>query len=465
VCSRLRPAAQRSLARSRRSRALMTSAPGQPLYDTDDQEASRFAAFDAAWAKQYIGKTLGFRYGATVVFLTDKGVQHRREFGRIKHDTVFVCHSMTKMVTTIACLQVRDRGLLSLDDPVSKHLPSFLAGRPLDDRTSPLPRTQAKSTITIRHCLNHTSGLSYYWMDPPTVRSPAEKGLESAAKIAGGQGTRMDFLSTSLALFEAGEHWQYASAHNIIAAIIEKVSGQSIEDFFQENIFKPLGMVDTTFVPSAAQRARMAKKMPVNTGVFKPYVGACMRAMMPRIIWFPIDDVLTKEQAKGDGGLKGTASDWARLNLMLLNGGELDGVRVLSEESVTEMSSSSVDGKLLEPPFSFQGGVADEASRGPVTKPSFRVDSATKCRGANIYPGQTMGLGVTVVQDPAKAELVPNARGYAGWEGIASTFFGYNPKAKVGVLVMGQQMFPSGAGVTRSFAYRDAINAAHEQFA
>ena len=108
-------------------------------------QAPSMEAFDAAWAKQYIGKTQGFRYGATVIFLTDKGVQHRREFGGVKADAVFVCHSMTKIVTTIACLQARDRGLLSLDDPVSKHLPSFLAGRALDDRTSPSPQARATS--------------------------------------------------------------------------------------------------------------------------------------------------------------------------------------------------------------------------------------------------------------------------------------------------------------------------------
>jgi CubicO group peptidase (beta-lactamase class C family) len=417
-----------------------------------------FEAFAAYFASQYV-RTRGFAYGCSLLFLNEDGVQHRCQFGRDDEDAVYCCFSMTKIVTTIACLQLRDRGLLSLDDPVVKFLPSFRAKRALDDGAGGV----AASTITVRHCLNHTSGLSYYFFDPVGITSAVEKeaakhtyvDLDSGKDVA----TLVDeFWSTAPALFEAGEHYSYSPGHDVVAAIIGVLTGQDMQAYFEEHILGPLQMRDTAYLLSEPLRQRLVKQQPIE--IAQVGVPRWSTWLMPALPLSFRDLHFDRTRLRGDSGLKGTAADWARLNLCLLNGGTLDGVRVLSDASVAEMASSSVGGRLLEPPFGFQGGVSDAQYTSPPTAPAFRVSEADQfhCRPFNYFPGQTAGLGVLVVDQPERATLVPSARGTAWWCGSASTYFGFNPSAKVGVVLMGHQMPTSHM---RTLAFRDALNAAH----
>ena len=443
----------RSLARS--LAASHSGAPQQLGSNSDWQ------SFDRAFEEAYIN-TRGFALGCTVVVMDADGIKHRRVFGTDREDQIYCFFSTTKLVTTIACLQLRDRGLLSLDDPVSKHLASFQCSRPLDDGSD--DSHTSTSTITIRHCLNHTSGLSYYWMDPPHITSPAEKvwghrmlsedlncGLDNSEVVD-------DFWSRCPSLFEPGEHYNYAGGHCVVAAIIEKLSGLSLPAYLETHIFGPLGMHDTTYLLTPEQRERLHPRCPLETAALP--MSLFSRLFVPTFTDDAHDIHTQPTHARGDSGLKGTANDWARLNLMLLNHGALDGKRILSKESVLELSTSSVNGRLLEPPFAFQRGVTDPRYTQPPTSPAFRVaeEDQFELRPFNHFPGHSVGLGVLVVEDAQRATVVPSAKGMCWWCGYASTYFGFNPTSGIGILLLGHQ-FPTTQ--TRTSAFRDVINAAH----
>ena len=425
-------------------------------------------AFDAYFQAKYIDTEV-FAGGATVVISDKQGVVHRRVFGDHKEDSVYCAYSVTKIVTTVACLQLRDEGKLDLDDPMSKHLAGWVdADRPAE------PGVTAKP-ITIRHCLNHTSGLSYYIFD-----KPMHSALERAACKAKGKIWSKSTLAELSAwlgkegpvAFEPGQHFFYADAHNSVAAIIEKISGLDYETYLQQKIFGPLGMVDATFLTSTAQRARY-NKAPMDTKNLAP---KWLLPLLPKFLHLVHDINDKPHMARGDIGLKGSMDDWTRLNRCLLNGGELDGVRVLSATSVTEMCTTSVGGRELVAPFSYTANEQvsiDPSSRCWMVPPEHvdTCESGKNVRSASHFAGQTIGLGAFVVNDPKKATLVDRAVGTSWWCGITSTYFGFHPTAQLGVLVYGahwhcyggKSATKSGArATTRMCGFRDAINAAFQ---
>ena len=156
-----------------------------------------------------------------------------------------------------------------------------------------------------------------------------------------------------------------------------------------------------------------------------------------RIPWM---DFYTKESSvRGDVGIKGTCADWVRLNRMLLNGGELDGQRILSKKSVDLMCKSSLKGNAeLIAPFAYEGIPAEKVKPGISTDEYRQMTSADEFRALNSYPGQTFGLGVGVVTDPERAGLVPSAKGTAWSAGLLSTYFAFNANSDIGVLVLSQ---------------------------
>ena len=422
-------------------------------------------AFDAYFQAKYIDTEV-FAGGATVVISDKQGVVHRRVFGDHKEDSVYFVYSVTKIVTTVACLQLRDEGKLDLDDPMSKHLAGWVDADRLAE-----PGVTSKP-ITIRHCLNHTSGLSYYIFDKPLHSALERTACKAKEKIM--------FKSTLAELsawlgkegpiaFEPGQHFYYADAHNSVAAIIEQISGLDYETYLQQKIFGPLGMVDTTFLTSTAQRARY-NRAPMDTKNLAP---EWLLPVLPKFLPF-IQDINDKpHMARGDIGLKGSMDDWTKLNRCLLNGGELNGVRVLSAKSVTEMCTSSVGGRELVAPFTYTANEKlsiDPTSPGWAYPPEHVDTCIGKVRTASHFAGQTIGLGALVVTDPKKATLVERAVGTSWWCGLTSTYFGFHPTAELGVLVYGAHWTCYGGkgaskgvpGTTRMCGFRDAINAAFQ---
>ncbi|MBI1372907.1 MAG: serine hydrolase [Phycisphaera sp.] len=240
----------------------------------------------------------------------------------MRPDTMFWIASQSKGMTAVGLMCLVDEGKVKLDDPVEKYLPEF-RGQMLqvekDDQHVLLRKPG--HPITVREVLSHTSGL------------PFKSDLEAPTLDLYPLSARVRSYAMTPLVFEPGTKYQYSNAGiNTAGRIIEVVSGMPYEKFLDERLFAPLGMTDTTFWPSEAQVARIATS-------YKP--GPDKRGLAPTIIdqlYYPLSD-RTQRYPMPAGGLFSTAHDVMRYYQMLLNGGELDGKRVLSESAVKEMTS------------------------------------------------------------------------------------------------------------------------------
>ena len=222
-------------------------------------------------------------------------------------DALFRIASMTKPVTSVALMQLVEQGRLGLDDPAEKYLPE-LAGlkviESFDAATGDYRLGPPSRPPTVRHFLTHTSGLAYpftsaIWRD---FKPPADETYPFGGPL----------------LFDPGERWHYSTSTDVVGRLVEVVSGQKLEDYFREHIFAPLKMDDTSYnVPDAkgprlvAQQQRAGERMDGAIELQTPQPG------------------LTVPEPIGGGGLASTANDYGRFMRTLLNGGELDGARVL----------------------------------------------------------------------------------------------------------------------------------------
>jgi CubicO group peptidase (beta-lactamase class C family) len=224
----------------------------------------------------------------------------------ITPDTLFWIASMTKPVTGTAILMLQDEGKLNVADPVAKYLPEFAhlktpSGKP--------------ANLTITQILTHTSGLG-------EASGPAEKEAKTLSDL-------VPLWLTAPMQYEPGEKWKYTqSGINAAARIVEVVSGLTFDQFLQERLFDPLGMKDTTFYPTGAQRARLVTAYAKNkdTGALEP--------VPPRADYGPHD-----RPPQGNGGLYSTAPDYARFCQMLLGGGTFEGHRYLSADAMKFLTS------------------------------------------------------------------------------------------------------------------------------
>ncbi|MHC4401118.1 MAG: serine hydrolase domain-containing protein [Planctomycetota bacterium] len=219
----------------------------------------------------------------------------------MKEDCLFAIASMTKPITATAVMILQDEGKLSVDDPVSKHIPRF--------RKAALESGPPAREITIRDLMTHTSGVG--------SSQRAERSLKET----------VDLIAKEPLKFEPGSRWQYGPGLNVCGRIIEVASGRPYDAFLEERVFRPLGMVDTTFHPTPAQRERLAR-------IVKP--GKDGKSIEPASHWL-VDDA-GQRAPNPSGGLFSTAADMARFYQMILGGGRLDGQRIVSQEAVEQMT-------------------------------------------------------------------------------------------------------------------------------
>ena len=251
--------------------------------------------------KQIAGAvTLVARRGQ-VVHLAAVGLADVEAEKPMAEDSLFAIASMTKPVTATAVMILQDEGKLSIDDPIGKYIPEFKEVSLADG-----PPSRA---ITIRDVITHTSGV--------VGSQRCEETLEATVK---------EIAARKLG-FQPGTKWQYSPGLNVCGRIIEIVSGQSYEEFLDERIFEPLGMVDSTFHPTAAQQKRL-------TRIYKP--GPDKKSIVPASHWL-VDD-WSQRAPNPSGGLFSTATDLARFYQMILNGGQLDGTRIVSRKAVEQMT-------------------------------------------------------------------------------------------------------------------------------
>lgn len=330
--------------------------------------------------------------GGRVAHLTTHGRRDLAAGLPVETDTLWRIYSMTKPVTAVAALLLVEEGRLSLDDPVAAYLPEFAEPRVyVDGAGDTLTTRPAEGPIRVRHLMTHTAGLTFaFYHSHPVDALYREAGLESSV-LPGSTLAETVSVYASLPLqFEPGTQWNYSVASNVLGRVIEIVSGTSLDTFFAERVFGPLGMTDAGFWVSDQQAHRLSELYgEKEDGTIEPVPGLPLRGR-PRLL-------------SGSGGLAASAYDVHRFAEMLRRRGELDGTRLLSPETVDLMTSNHLPGG------------ADLRAFG--TKP------------AHDEPGNDgvgFGLGVSVVIDPART-LAPAGLGTFGWSGAASTTFWVDP--------------------------------------
>jgi methyl acetate hydrolase len=263
-----------------------------------------------------------------VALVTDrKGVVYQGAFGvadvatgqPLTADSMFRIASMTKAITSTAAMQLIEQGKFTLDDPVEKYLPE-MAKLPVfdsfDAKTGNYHLHITSKPMTVRHIFTHTSGLGYPFTSA-TLRDFKPRAGETYAD--------------GPLLFEPGEKWWYGTSVDIVGRLVEKISGQKLEDYFRQHIFTPLKMTDTSYNVPEAKAARLVAGQQRDG-----------ERMDGAIVKQSPQPGLTIAQPIGGGGLASTASDYGRFVRMLLNGGELDGARVLKAETVALMGQNHI---------------------------------------------------------------------------------------------------------------------------
>ncbi|MBD9722128.1 serine hydrolase [Streptomyces caniscabiei] len=348
------------------------------------------------------GYLLSLARGGRVAHLTTYGARDRAAGLPVETDTLWRVYSMTKPVTSVAALILVEEGRLSLDDPVSRHLPEFAeprvyeSGEGADVRTRP-----AERPLLVRHLMTHTSGLTFgFYYDHPVDALYRDAGLENSVRPGATLAQTIAEYARLPLQFEPGTRWNYSVSTNVLGRIVEVVSGQDLDVFFAERILGPLGMTDAGFQVTPEQAERLAELYgEQEDGSIAPVPGLPVRGR-PRFL-------------SGSGGMVATARDYHRFAEFLRRRGELDGVRLLSPGSVEMMTTNQLP-----------GGV-DIHTHG----------SAFHRQPGNVGVG--FGLGVSVVIDPSVTET-PSSLGTFGWTGAATTIFWVDPRRDLTVQFMTQ---------------------------
>ncbi|WGK61872.1 serine hydrolase [Halopseudomonas sp. SMJS2] len=335
--------------------------------------------------------------GIAVLVEQDGKLLHRSQHGYqdiaaevpLAEDTLYKIFSLTKPVTSVAMLMLQEQGKLSLDDPLAKYLPEFADLKvAVADGPDGIPQTAAPTHApTLRELMNQTAGFSYGVFSQSQVDT-----LYLKADLFNTEQTleeMVDKLAKLPLLNQPGTAWNYSLSVDIQARVVEVVSGRPYEQFLAENIFQPLGMKDTGYHVNAEQAPRLAVSYKPGDNGLEPQDNT---------------QYLTKSKlTQGGSGLISSMDDYLRFARMLLNGGELDGVRLLSAESINEMARDQL------PP---------------------EVD------GPNWAPGNRFGLNVAIVEDSAKAGHLPV--GTYWWWGIQGPWMWVDPSNNRIVLGMMQ---------------------------
>jgi CubicO group peptidase (beta-lactamase class C family) len=361
--------------------------------------------------------------GAVVMIARNGKVVYQEAFGvrdpatgaPMQKDSIFRMYSMTKPITGVAVLMLMEEGKIRLTDPVSKYLPALKNPKVMVETVDAQGRrvvttVPANREITIQDLLRHTSGITYGAGSSAAEQEMTKAGLGASTPLA----TRMtdqqfvEELGKLPLMFQPGTSWEYGRSIDVLLALVEVVSGQRADAFMDERIFKPLGMTDTFFNVPKDKLDRVAQPGP------DPDTGK-----IPELT-----DVTQQRIFLGGGeGLLSTASDYMRFSLMLANGGEGNGVRLLSRKTVELMTSDHLGPAL---------------SQGP-----------------NFAPGPGYGFGLTVA-----VRTAPGLSGYPGsvgefnWGGFAGTAFWVDPKEKLVPIMLIQA---PGQRLYYRFAFRGLV--------
>lgn len=364
----------------------------------------RTAAKEAFTRQLEDAVTRGDTPGVVALIVDRHGVLYQGAAGKLdiarntamSGNAIFAIASMTKPVTSVAIMMLYEQGKLRLDDPVSKYLPGFdnlQVITKFNDKDATYQTRPAKRPMTIQHLLTHTSGLAYAFSNPIEYRLT--------------QATRKNEWELPL-VSDPGEKWNYSPSTRVLGMIVEKITSGSLENYYQEHIFRPLGMVDTSFAVPAEKRSRVPTQYRKVAGSWQPLDP---QAAAPPIPTPPF---------RGDGGLYSTAQDYGRFMQMILNGGRLGAAKILTENSVRMMSQNNIGSIFVE--------LQPDADK-------LRTKPFPLGAGHDKF-----GLGFQIASDdPQYAKY--RSPGSLSWAGIYNTEFWIDPVKHIGAVQM-MQMLP-----------------------
>ncbi len=377
-------------------------------------DASRLAAIDTLLQARYIDS--GKLPNAQLLIARDGEIVHfsnagaAREGGKsVDEGSLFRIASMTKPITSVAFMMLVEQGLVAVDTPVHHVLPEFKDIGVYDGGGGGVPFVTRPTAEPMRmvDLLRHTSGLTYSFQNRSNVDAAYRDG-----KIEGWHGGHdLDGFIGALAKipleFSPGTAWNYSVATDVLGAVVQRVSGLPLDQFFKERIFAPLKMDDTFFQVPADKLDRLT-----DCYTLAPGKGRVMYDRGTESAWSRQPKLIS-----GGGGLVSTALDYHRFNTMLLNGGELDGARILGRKTLDLMTQNHLPGK------------SDLAA---MSKSLFSEASNA---------GTGFGLGFAITDDVAKT-MVPGSKGEFYWGGMFSTAFFVDPVERLSMVFM-TQLSPS----------------------
>jgi methyl acetate hydrolase len=306
-------------------------------------------------------------------------------------NAIFNIASMTKPVTSVAIMMLLEEGKLRLDDPVSKYLSGFdnlQVITKFNEADGTYETRPPKRAMTIRHLLAHTSGIGYAFCNPIVAR--LQRGTQKSE-------WELPLLS------DPGDKWNYSASTRVLGLIVEKITGTTLEAWYQERIFKPLGMVDTSWAVAADKQSRVATTHSRATGTLQEQP----RAQIPSTPTAPF---------RGDGGLYSTVRDYGFFMRMLLNGGHLGTTTILKESSVRMMGQNHIGSIFVE-----QQPAAD-----PLRTKPFPLGAGR----------DKFGLGFQIASNDSQNAKYRSA-GSMSWAGIFNTEFWIDPERRIaGVQMM-----------------------------
>ncbi|MGB1250392.1 MAG: serine hydrolase domain-containing protein [Candidatus Promineifilaceae bacterium] len=332
-----------------------------------------------------------------IAYLHANGLMDIADNRPMQPDTIFRIFSMTKPIASVALLMLFERSLCLLSDPVAKYLPEFADTKVYQDGEL----VDQINPMTVQNLLTHTAGLSYGGEHSHVDRLYMKAGLWDKTQ------TIEQFVKKLAALplkYQPGSKWAYSMATDVVGRLVEVLSGQPLDQFIAENICKPLGMVDTAFVLDPAKADRL-----MTCYEIKPDNPLAVYDKSADSRWLPPVNCFM-----GGSGMVSTMADYYRFTQMLLNKGQLDGVRILGRKTVERMRMNHLTPDLMPVAMEF----------------------------SPPYHGLGFGLGVSAMVDVSQSGIM-GSNGDHGWGGYAQTTFWIDPEEEMIVINM-TQCIPSG---------------------
>ena len=377
----------------------------------DDERLARIAPF---LAKTYIDS--GRLPNAQLVIARDGQPVHYTKLGsmgddkrELRNDALFRIASMTKPVTSIAFMQLVEQCEVALEEPVARIFPEFADLKVYAGGGGAIPFAPGKPASAMRFVdlLTHMSGLTYGMQNRNNIDAAYRENNFDFARDHLDSDAFIEKLSKLPLEFAPGTGWNYSVSTDVLGVAVERISGMRLGDYFEKHIFAPLGMTDTHFGVAEGQSERL-----VDAYAYQP-------GHAPKMINAGATSKLNEPGAfdSGGGGLIGTIADYHRFSTMLLNGGELDGARIVSPKTIRLMRTNHLP------------------NNADLTEMSSSLFSEANNAGTGF------GLGFAMVIDPSKT-LMPSSEGEFYWGGAYSTAFFVDPVERITMVFM-TQVYPS----------------------